>query len=100
MAKESSKKATAAVQKRTLDARPDTLDFRDLMYTPTLVEVPTHRDLDDYRKAKIPILDQGQEGACTGFGLASVVHYLLRVRRRDPDLQVISPYMLCDMARR
>jgi len=100
MAKESSKKATAAVQKRTLDARPDTLDFRDLMYTPTLVEVPTHRDLDDYRKAKIPILDQGQEGACTGFGLASVVHYLLRVRRRDPDLQVISPYMLYDMARR
>ena len=25
---------------RTLDARPDTLDFRDLLYTPTLVEVP------------------------------------------------------------
>jgi hypothetical protein len=24
-----------------LDARPDTLDFREVMFTPTLVEVPT-----------------------------------------------------------
>jgi len=30
--------ATAA--KPVLDARRDTLDFRDLMYEPTLVEVP------------------------------------------------------------
>ena len=28
----------------------------------------------------MPILDQGTEGACTGFGLATVVHYLLRTR--------------------
>ena len=28
---------------RTLDARPDTLDFRDRMFEPTLVEVPTSR---------------------------------------------------------
>ena len=87
-------------QHHHLDARPDTLDFRDLMYTPTLVEVPTSRSLADYRKAKVPILDQGQEGACTGFGLATVVHFLLRVRKRVPDAGVISPYMLYDMARR
>jgi hypothetical protein len=101
MATKASKNAVSAAGKtRRLDARPDTLDFRDLMYTPSLVEVPTFRDLAEYRKAKVPILDQGQEGACTGFGLATVVHYLLRVRRRVPDPASISPYMLYDMARR
>ena len=35
------------------DARPDTLDFRDRMYEPTLVEVPTHVDLQDYLKFKV-----------------------------------------------
>lgn len=82
------------------DARPDTLDFRDLMYTPSLVEVPTERPLAVYRKAEIPILDQGQEGACTGFGLATVVHWLLRVRRVKPDAHEVSPAMLYAMAKR
>jgi hypothetical protein len=95
-----SRRKRASVAKRRLDARPDTLDFRDLMYTPTLIEVPTERPLADYRKAKVPILDQGQEGACTGFGLATVVHYLLRERKVVPDATVISPHMLYDMARR
>src|SRR5207248_943707 len=62
-----------------LDARPDTLDFRDRMYEATLVEVPPRRPLAMFRKAGVPILDQGTEGACTGFGLASVVNYLLRM---------------------
>jgi len=85
---------------RVLDARKDTLDFRDLMYEATLVEVPAYRSLDDYRKAQVPILDQGQEGACTGFGLATVAHYLLRTHRVGRDATVISPYMFYDLARR
>ncbi|HTS23668.1 MAG TPA: C1 family peptidase [Casimicrobiaceae bacterium] len=93
-------RAPIAARERRLTVRPDTVDFRDLMYTPTLVEVPTHRRLSDYRKAQAPILDQGQEGACTGFGLATVVHYLMRVRKTVPDEHRISPYMLYDMARR
>src|SRR6478736_1945124 len=100
MKKAPTKRAATKKVARTLDARPDTLDFRDLMYAPTLVEVPTRRDLAEYRKAKVPILDQGQQGACTGFGLATVVHYLLRARRRVPDDHEISPYMLYDLARR
>ena len=40
------------------------------MFEPTLIEVQTERPLDEYRKAKVPILDQGTEGACTGFGLS------------------------------
>ena len=91
-------RATAAA--RTLDARPDTLDFRDRMFEPTLIEVPVRRPLQDYRKLKVPILDQGSEGACTGFGLATVVHYLLRMRRVVPDRAEVSPRMLYEMARR
>ena len=53
-----------------------------------------------YRSRKVPILDQGTEGACTGFGLATVVHYLLRTRQVVPDRNEVSPRMLYDMARR
>lgn len=93
-------KPAVSLADRRLTARPDLVDFRDLMYTPTLVEVPSVRDLADYRQAAVPILDQGREGACTGFGLASVVHYLLRTRHRVPATQDISPHMLYDLARR
>lgn len=85
---------------RKLDARPDTLDFRDRMYEPTLVEVPTHIALEDYRKYKVPILDQGVEGACTGFGLATVAHYLLRRRKVLPDTTAVSARMFYEMAKR
>lgn len=90
----------AATIDRKLNARPDTLDFRDLMYVPSLVEVGTEISLDRYRKAGVPILDQGSEGACTGFGLATVVHYLLRTRKTTPDKKEISPWMLYNMAKR
>ena len=96
-------KATAkagAISQRNLNARPDTLDFRDLMYIPTLVEVGTTIPLDRYRKAGAPILDQGREGACTGFGLATVAHYLLRTRGIIPDKIDVSPWMFYTMARR
>ncbi len=97
--------------KYLLAARPDTVDFRDQMYVTSLVEVPRERPLAEYRKAGIPILDQGQEGACTGFALATVVHYLLRLRKlsgaateqekeRVFNQQQVSPHMLYRMARR
>jgi papain like protease len=92
-------KPTSAT-KRVLDARPDTLDFRDRMYEPTLVEVPTRIALEEYRKYEVPILDQGQEGACTGFGLATVAHYLLRRRSVVPDQTHVSPRMIYQMAKR
>jgi hypothetical protein len=83
-----------------LNALPDTLDFRDRMYVPTLVEVPSQIDLNDYRQYEVPILDQGQEGACTGFGLATVANYLLRRRRVVPDKTCVSPRMFYEMAKR
>lgn len=97
--------------KYLLAARPDTVDFRDQVYVTSLIDVPRERPLADYRRLRIPILDQGEEGACTGFGLATVVHYLLRTRKpcgtaaaqkrelASAGVQV-SPHMLYRMARR
>ena len=85
---------------RVLDAIPDALDFRDRMFVPTLVEVPPRRPLAAYRRAAVPLLDQEGEGACTGFGLATVANYLLRTRRAGRDAVAVSPRMLYEMAKR
>jgi hypothetical protein len=85
---------------RTLDARPDTPDFRDKLYEATLVEVPPYIPLEDYQQQGVPILDQGQEGACTGFGLATVANFLLRGRKVRSDKEPVSPRMFYEMARR
>lgn len=90
--------APAATVRPKLDARPDTLDFRDRMYEPTLYEVPTSKPLEDYMKLGVPVLDQGSQGACAGFGLATVANYLLRTRRVVPDRTSVSPWMLYAMA--
>lgn len=87
-------------RKRVLDARPDALDFRDKMYVPTLMEVPIRIDLDEYKQLCVPVLDQGTEGACTGFGLATVANYLLRKRKVVPDTTSVSPRMFYEIARR
>lgn len=92
------KRSTAT--KRVFDARPDTLDFRDQMYTATLYEVPTSINLEEYLAWEVPVLDQDQEGACTGFGLATVANYLLRKRKVIPDQKPVSPRMLYEMAKR
>lgn len=83
-----------------LDARPDTVDFRDLMYIATLTEVPVEKPLAEFQKLGVPILDQGSAGACAGFGLATVANYLLRKRKVRPDTTGVSPWMLYAMAQR
>jgi len=85
---------------RKLNVRPDTLDFRDRMFEATLIEVPTHIPLAAWRKFRVPVLDQGKEGACTGFGLATVANYLLSRRKVVPDSAPVSARMLYEMARR
>lgn len=79
--------------KRTLDAFPDRIDLRDWAYQPTLAGLPDTL----VNCAWVPaILDQGKEGACTGFALSALINYLLTQRgvRR-----VVSPRMLYEMAR-
>lgn len=85
---------------RTFDVLPDPADFRDRLYEPTLIEVPPRIALEEYKLAKVPILNQGSEGACTGFALATVANYLLRRRKIDPDDMPVSPRMLYEMAKR
>lgn len=82
------------------DVRPDTIDFRDKMYQASLFEVPVKIELEEYKKWEVPVLDQGKEGACTGFGLATVANYLLRRRKIVPDPKPVSAGMLYEMARR
>ena len=85
---------------RLLDARPDTADFRDRMFEPTLVDVPSGMPLARFTRLGVPVLDQGGSGACTAHGLATVAHTLLRRRRPEPVKLRMSTRMLYDMARR
>lgn len=90
-------------KRRVLDARPDTIDFRDRMFVPTLAEVPEKIPLAAFKKrcgGRPLVLDQGTEGACTGFGLAAVCNFLLRTREVYPSRAASSARMLYAMARR
>ena len=59
----------------------DPLDLRDLIYESGLFELPFKID----NRPHVPVvLDQGREGACTGFGLAAVVNFLHHNRSDFP----------------
>lgn len=101
----------SAARNRLFDARPDRLDLRDLPYRPPLrslppefpVEADVRKYLPSYVEAGL-ILNQGRQGACTGFGLAGVANYLLWVRHNDSGgrgrFESVSPQMLYQLARR
>ncbi len=97
---ESQPQALTGTTRRLLTARPDSVDFRDRLYEPTLVEVPPLRPIEDVQALQLPILDQGREGACTGFGLAAVANHLLATRRIGTDRLPVSPFMFYALARR
>lgn len=84
----------ARLDGRVMDTRRDSADFRDRIYQPALVALED-RLIPDL--ARIRILDQGQEGACTGFGLAAMINYLNLGRAvQEP----VSARMLYEMAKR
>lgn len=75
---------TTQAEGRCFDARPDRIDYRDRTYLPRLVSLPERFPSVDFITSFFPdysgndlVLEQGKEGACTGFGLAAVVNYLL-----------------------
>lgn len=79
---------------RVMDTRRDSADFRDRIYQPALIRLqPMLLPL----KKQIVVLDQGTEGACTGFGLAAMINYLNAGRGIQTR---VSPRMLYEMARR
>jgi len=113
MATKTKKPAAAnAAPTPKLDARPDRLDLRDLVYRAPLRSLPARWPLDADLKKLLPayvksgrILNQGNEGACTGFGLACVTNYLYWLRHLDlparsrklPD--PVSPRMFYELAK-
>ena len=94
----------------TLDARPDRPDLRDRIYQPPLVSLPHQYPPPEWIKTYLPkyskaglILDQGEEGACTGFGLAAVINYLLFrqfVIVKTPPSPTVSTRMIYHLARK
>jgi hypothetical protein len=90
--KTSAEKAT----RKVLDAFPDRIDLRDWFYPPALIALPDSLVSCPLIKPAM-ILDQGREGACTGFALAAVVNFL-RTKRKQTAL--VSPRMLYELARR
>lgn len=94
MAKSKFPTIPAAGKQRVLNVRPDPPDIRDRMYEPALVQLQPEID---HRRGCV-VLDQGNEGACTGFGLAAAINLLNRTRRDQPSLS--SPRMLYEMAKK
>ncbi len=96
MAKKATKKP---VGNRSLvrNVVPDRLDLRDRMYLPPVAVIPG-QTLEP--NTDIPVLNQEDTSACTGFALASVVYHLQRKARRDVKECRVSPFMLYSMARR
>lgn len=76
-------------------ARPDKIDFRDRSFMPNVSLAPPARI---YPAEGLPVKNQGDTNACTGFGLSLVVEHLRR--RVGLAGEQISPYMLYSMARR
>jgi predicted chitinase len=100
--------APIAARRAALKVRPDTADLRDRPYMPPPRSLPQLFPADDdinhfmgaYTQAGL-ILNQGQEGACTGFGLACVINYLRWISSGMPEkLESVSPRMLYKFARR
>ena len=96
------KRTTEEAINQTLDAFPDKIDIRDWVYQPNLRPLPDQLINCD----KVPhILDQGREGACTGFALSAVINYHLVKNGRCTPAEIkqkecVSPRMLYEMARR
>lgn len=78
---------------KTLNVQNDVPDFRDRMYEPALLQLEQHIS----PPGNLKILNQGQEGACTGFGLAAVINKLNSDRNIDVS---VSARMLYEMAKK
>lgn len=78
--------------KYLLNAVPDATDFRDFRYQPALVQLQDEMP----PPSELNVRDQGEEGSCTGFGLAATIDLLL-ARRGEP--RIVSTRMLYETAK-
>ncbi|BFU96262.1 MAG: hypothetical protein NTNFB02_29840 [Nitrospira sp.] len=82
---------------RTFDVRTDDTDGRDYIFEPSLTLLPPEK-----RPLRgIPVLDQGEEGACVGFALATVINVSMRQRlQHGQKFDPVSARMLYEIAKR
>lgn len=80
--------------KKIRDVSRDSFDFRDLIYQPALIEL---REELYPQWDHLHILDQKNQGACTGFGLAATINYLNAAHGKPTR---VSARMLFDMSKR
>ena len=98
----------APPERRASLTRKDAADLRDRQFLPAAIslpdEYPTQLEVSQFLPAYTGaglILDQGREGACTGFGLTCVINYLRWVKAGNPPAMAsVSPRMLYTLARR
>lgn len=95
---------TISYRNKTFDARPDRIDYRDRPYQPMLrclpPQFPSKSDIDNFLSGYLNaglILNQGNEGSCTGFGLAATINYLLW--KNDIENNKVSERMLYNTAK-
>ena len=81
------------VSQKTLNVSADYPDLRDRYYQPNLTPLKPFID----PPGNLVILDQGKDGACTGFALAATINFIYRQQGRK---QTVSPWMLYAMAKR
>ena len=106
---------SAPVSRRPADSkaklsrtRKDAVDLRDRPFTPQPLGLPEVHPAPEVVRDHLPaytaaglILNQGGEGACTGFGLGCVINYLRWIRPgRTAGFASVSPRMLYTLARR
>lgn len=91
----SRRKSAARRSTRVKNIVPDAPDFRDRLY---LAPVHSRPPAQLAPRKTLPVLNQEDTNACTGFALASVVHWLLKEQDATPER--VSPFMLYSMARR
>jgi predicted chitinase len=98
----------AAMRRENLKVTADVVDLRDREYMPPPHPMPQQYPPDsdikkyihNYNKAEL-VLDQHQEGACTGFGLACVINFVRWANAGAPvTFASVSPRMLYKFARR
>ena len=80
---------------RKLNAVEDFPDLRDRFYEPPLIELESRL----FPQAGLSILDQGAEGACTGFATAAALNILRHRQGSLANGQGASPRMLYEMAK-
>jgi Papain family cysteine protease len=112
------KKFSSSKTRFSLPVKTDPVDLRDLPYRPPLGSLPVVYPEPSFLAKYWPVysnfvLNQGQEGACTGFGLACMVNYLKfthalfsrlsvgsKTKFTAKEIESVSPRMLYEFARR